>query len=102
MGKPYDLRVEGAEIEFRAERLAVPLQLSRGPITDTTYAVYCWARRHHLYITIQDLTNPGRALVHSANLASYLALAYNDLECNSRQYMPAAAPAEQAAYRPYF
>jgi L-alanine-DL-glutamate epimerase-like enolase superfamily enzyme len=63
---------------------------------------YCWARRHHLYITIQDLTNPGRALVHSANLASYLALAYNDLECNSRQYMPAAAPAEQAAYRPYF
>jgi hypothetical protein len=41
-------------------------------------------------------------LVHSANLASYLALADNNLECNSRQYMPAAAPAEQAAYRPYF
>ena len=63
---------------------------------------YCWARRHNLYIVLQDLTNPGRALVHSANLASYLIMANNYLECNSRQYMPSAVPEEQAAYPHYF
>lgn len=63
---------------------------------------YCWAVRHNLYVTLQDLTNPGRALVHSANLASYLRLANDYLECNSRQYMPDAAPDEQAAHPDYF
>lgn len=63
---------------------------------------YCWAARHNLYVAIQDLTNPGRALVHSANLASYLRLTKDYLECNGRQYIPDATPEEQAAYPDYF
>ena len=63
---------------------------------------YCWAKAHGYHVTLQDLTNPGRALVHSANLAAHLALNVDAFECNSRQYMPQARPAEQAAYPAYF
>jgi L-alanine-DL-glutamate epimerase-like enolase superfamily enzyme len=63
---------------------------------------YCWAKAHNLDVTLQDLTNPGRALVHSANLCAHLALSFDAFECNSRQYMPHARPAEQTAYPSYF
>ena len=63
---------------------------------------YCWAKQHNTHVTIQDLTNPGRALVHSANLAAHLALTVDSFECNSRQYMPHARPAEQAEDPTYF
>jgi L-alanine-DL-glutamate epimerase-like enolase superfamily enzyme len=63
---------------------------------------YCWAKAHNYHVTIQDLTNPGRALVHSANLCAHLALSFDSFECNSRQYMPHARPAEQADYPEYF
>lgn len=63
---------------------------------------YCWAKAHGYHVTLQDLTNPGRALVHSANLAAHLALNVDAFECNSRQYMPHARPAEQAEYPAYF
>lgn len=63
---------------------------------------YCWAKAHGDYITLQDLTNPGRALVQSANLAAHLALNVDAFECNSRQYMPHARPAEQAKHPAYF
>ena len=63
---------------------------------------YCWAKAHGCHITLQDLTNPGRALVHSANLCAHLALTVDSFECNNRQYMPHARPKEQAEYPDYF
>ncbi len=63
---------------------------------------YCWGRAQQLYLTIQDLTNPGMALVHSANLGAQMVLSSETFECNSRQYLPLARPAEQAAYPRYF
>jgi L-alanine-DL-glutamate epimerase-like enolase superfamily enzyme len=68
----------------------------------TALIAYCWAKAHHLHVTLQDLTNPGRALVHSANLCAHLALMVDAFECNSRQYMPHARAAEQAEYPAYF
>ncbi|MCE7985763.1 MAG: hypothetical protein DYG89_31685 [Caldilinea sp. CFX5] len=67
-----------------------------------TLLAYCWARQHNFFITLQDLTNPGLALVHSANLGAHLALSVGYFETNSRQYTPTACPAEQAAYPAYF
>jgi L-alanine-DL-glutamate epimerase-like enolase superfamily enzyme len=49
---------------------------------------YCWAKKNNKHMTMQDLTNPGIALVHSANLCSHLALSYSTFEHNSRQYIP--------------
>jgi len=63
---------------------------------------YCWGKQHNLFMTLQDLTNPGLALVHSANLCAHLDLAVDYFEGNSRQYVPDACLAEQAAYPDYF
>jgi len=63
---------------------------------------YCWGKGHNLFMTLQDLTNPGLALVHSANLCAQLDLAVDYFEGNSRQYAPDACPQEQAAYPAYF
>lgn len=63
---------------------------------------YCWATLHGQFITVQDLTNPGLALVHSANLAANLQVSVDYFECNSRQYMPQARPQEQAQFPAYF
>ncbi len=49
---------------------------------------YCWAKQNRRYLTMQDLTNPGRALIHSANLCSHLAMDIEAFEHNSRQYIP--------------
>lgn len=67
-----------------------------------TLLAYCWGKQHQLFMTLQDLTNPGLALVHSANLCAHLALAVDYFEGNSRQYAPTACPAEQATYPAYF
>ncbi|MCC9077003.1 hypothetical protein FKZ61_012905 [Litorilinea aerophila] len=63
---------------------------------------YCWAKRHGLYVTCQDLTNPGLALVHSVNLCTRLDLSVDYLECNQRQYMPAACPEERQRFPHHF
>ncbi|CAN5382114.1 mandelate racemase/muconate lactonizing enzyme family protein [soil metagenome] len=63
---------------------------------------YCWGKQHKLFMTIQDLTNPGLALVHSANLCAQLDLAVSYFECNSRQFMPHACPEEQKEHPAYF
>lgn len=63
---------------------------------------YCWGKQHGQFMTIQDLTNPGIALVHSANLCAQLDLAVNYFECNSRQFMPHACQEEQTRYPAYF
>ncbi|MBX3010065.1 MAG: mandelate racemase/muconate lactonizing enzyme family protein [Caldilineaceae bacterium] len=67
-----------------------------------TLLAYCWGKRHNLFMTLQDLTNPGLALVHSANLCAHVALSVDYFEGNSRQYTPAACLDEQAAYPAYF
>lgn len=57
---------------------------------------YCWARQHGLFITVQDLTNPGLAFVQSACLAARLALSADCVEYNARQYVPGACQDERA------
>jgi hypothetical protein len=63
---------------------------------------YCWGRQNGQFLTLQDLTNPGIALVHSANLCAQLMLSVDYFEYNSRQFMPKAALEEQAGYARYF
>lgn len=47
------------------------------------------ARKYGMFITVQDLTCPGAALVHSAAIAAWVP-GTAGLEANARQYMPAA------------
>ena len=63
---------------------------------------YCWGRHHRLYLTLQDLTNPGLALVHSVNFCAHLRLDVDCFEGNYRQFMPLSRPREQAAHPAYF
>ena len=63
---------------------------------------YCWGRHHGLYLTLQDLTNPGLAFVHSVNFCAHLRLDVNCFEGNYRQFMPESRPREQAAHPAYF
>lgn len=67
-----------------------------------TLLTYCWAKKHNLYITMQDLTNPGLALVHSAGLAAHLDLSVDCLEYNSRQYSPHSCLSEREGYEALF
>jgi len=60
---------------------------------------HSFARRHGLFITVQDLTAVDLALEHSARLVASLSLSAPHLECNSRQYAP-DANAELARARP--
>ena len=48
-----------------------------------------WARERGLLLTMQDLTNPGLAAIHSALLAARLET-LNGVELNSPQYTPTA------------
>ena len=48
-----------------------------------------WAFRHGLLIALQDLTNPGIALIHSALVGSHLRT-INGTELNSPQFTPTA------------
>jgi L-alanine-DL-glutamate epimerase-like enolase superfamily enzyme len=66
------------------------LAIKTGKGQSSSLLAYCWAKHHGYYVTLQDLTNPGHALVHSANLCAHLDLATDSFECNSRQYMPCA------------
>lgn len=47
------------------------------------------ARTYGMFLTVQDLTCPGAALVHSAAIAAWVP-GTAGLEANARQYMPAA------------
>jgi len=51
--------------------------------------VAAWAARAGMLITLQDLTNPGIALVHAALMAAHLPT-LNGVELNSPQFTPAA------------
>lgn len=48
-----------------------------------------WACDHGMLLSVQDLTNPGVSLIHSALLAAHLPT-INGLEANSPQFTPAA------------
>ncbi|MAE61027.1 MAG: hypothetical protein CMJ49_06690 [Planctomycetaceae bacterium] len=48
-----------------------------------------WALGHDMVISLQDLTNPGRAAIHAALLAARLPT-MNGVELNSRQFTPEA------------
>lgn len=48
-----------------------------------------WARRHGMLVGLQDLTNPGLAMIHAAWLAAHLPT-INDVELNSPQFTPQA------------
>ena len=48
-----------------------------------------WARQHNMLISLQDLTNPGIALIHAALVGSHLPT-INGAELNSPQFTPAA------------
>lgn len=59
------------------------------------------ARSMGMAVTMQDLTNPGRALVHSASLAARLNPLMG-LEYNARQFIPDAEADIQARHRCLF
>jgi hypothetical protein len=42
-----------------------------------------------MFLCVQDLTCPGASLIHSAGLAAHVPTVAA-IECNSRQYVPAA------------
>jgi L-alanine-DL-glutamate epimerase-like enolase superfamily enzyme len=48
-----------------------------------------WAQRHGMLISLQDLTNPGIALIHGAIVGAHLPT-INGAELNSPQFTPAA------------
>ncbi len=47
------------------------------------------ARKHGMFLCVQDLTCPGASLLHSASLAAWIK-GISAIESNGRQYMPAA------------
>lgn len=48
-----------------------------------------WARRHGMPVSLQDLTNPGLAMIHAAWFAAHVPT-LNDVELNSPQFTPQA------------
>lgn len=48
-----------------------------------------WARRHGMVVSLQDLTNPGLAMIHAAWFAAHVPM-INDVELNSPQFTPQA------------
>ena len=65
-------------------------------------AAYAFARRHGLFVTVQDMTNAGMAHVQSVNLYSRLAVSAEVYEFNSRQYTPFARPETRERYPSLF
>ncbi|MGC9316813.1 MAG: enolase C-terminal domain-like protein [Armatimonadota bacterium] len=67
----------------------VGLKTCKGHSSSLLYVAY--AAEHDLVVTVQDLTNPGLSLIHSAGLAARIDTLMG-VEYNSRQYLPWAAP----------
>ncbi|GIW80280.1 MAG: hypothetical protein KatS3mg105_2087 [Gemmatales bacterium] len=47
------------------------------------------AQKDNMFLCVQDLTCPGASLIHSASIAAHIP-GVAAIECNSRQFMPAA------------
>jgi L-alanine-DL-glutamate epimerase-like enolase superfamily enzyme len=73
----------------------VALKTCKGHASALLYAAQC-AQAGGVY-TVQDLTNPGIALIHSAGLAARLSPMFG-VECNGRQYLPHEAVELQDAH----
>jgi L-alanine-DL-glutamate epimerase-like enolase superfamily enzyme len=90
--KPVLLDEGLAELELLPEALhqgysGLALKTCKGH--STLLVAAAWARRHRMLITLQDLTNPGIALIHGALVGAYLPT-LNGAELNSPQFTPAA------------
>ena len=59
------------------------------------------AKEAGMVMTVQDLTNPGRSLLHSVGLAARTDTLMG-VECNSRQYLPWAEPDFRARHESLF
>ena len=55
------------------------------------------ARKYGMFLTVQDLTCPGAALIHSVGIAAHVP-GVAGVEANARQYMPAANRPWEAKY----
>ncbi len=54
-----------------------------------TLVAAAWGHQHGLVLTMQDLTNPGLAAIHSFQMAAHLPI-INGIELNSPQFTPQA------------
>jgi len=77
----------------------VGLKTCKGHSSALLYVAY--AREHDLVVTVQDLTNPGLSLIHSAGLAARIDTLMG-VEYNSRQYLPNASPELRAKHPDLF
>ena len=77
----------------------VGLKTCKGHSSALLYVAY--AHEHDLVVTVQDLTNPGLSLIHSAGLAARIDTLMG-VEYNSRQFLPSAAPELRAKHPDLF
>jgi len=97
-----DEGVTDVEMLQLAEELGwsgVGLKTCKGHSSALLYVAY--AAEHDLVTTVQDLTNPGLSLIHSAGLAARIDTLMG-VEYNSRQYLPNAAPDLRAKHPDLF
>ncbi|MBI4558714.1 MAG: hypothetical protein HY706_14125 [Candidatus Hydrogenedentes bacterium] len=85
--------VERCELAFELGWSGVALKTCKGHASALLYAAMC-AKAGKVY-SVQDLTNPGVALIHSAGLAARLSPLFG-VEYNARQFIPNAQPEIQA------
>ena len=60
-----------------------------------------WAKAKGMVLSVQDLTNPGLSLVHSAGFSARIDTIMG-FEYNSRQYLPRSAPEVRERHRTLF
>ena len=97
-----DEGVTDVEMLKLAEELGwsgVGLKTCKGHSSSLLYAAY--ANEHKMVVTVQDLTNPGLSLIHSAGLAARINTLMG-FEYNSRQYLPWASPKLREKHRDLF
>ncbi len=97
-----DEGVKDVEMLKLAERLGwsgVGLKTCKGHSSSLLYVAY--ASEHDMVMTVQDLTNPGLSLIHSAGLAARINTLMG-FEYNSRQYLPWASPELREKHRDLF
>ncbi len=97
-----DEGVTDVEMLKLAEELGwsgVGLKTCKGHSSSLLYVAY--ANEHKMVVTVQDLTNPGLSLIHSAGLAARISTLMG-FEYNSRQYLPWASPKLRERHRDLF
>jgi len=81
--------LDDLDLAFKLGWSGIGLKTCKGHSSSLLYVAK--ARDAGKVVTVQDLTNPGRALVHSAGFAARIDTLMG-VEYNSRQYLPHAAP----------